>query len=106
MAETPRIYGDFRNYERIAWRADSSAGDEIDILWWRGDHMEQNSDTTLRFVRLLFYVALGGWFYVIGCWLGPNELTFHKLEGMTTADFVPIAQKYCAPVVREIKIYR
>ena len=68
--------------------------------------MEQQSDAKDRLVRLLFYAALAAWFYVIGFWLGPNELTFHKLEGMTTADFVPIVQKYCAPVVREMKIYQ
>jgi hypothetical protein len=68
--------------------------------------MENGSDARLRLIRVLFYAGLAGWFYVIGCWLGPNELTFHKLEGMTVADFVPIAKKYCVPAVREMKIYQ
>jgi hypothetical protein len=68
--------------------------------------MTESVDARRRFYRVMLNVALAGWFYVIGFWLGPNELTFHKLEGMTTADFAPIVEKYCVPAVREIKIYR
>ncbi len=67
--------------------------------------MDESSETFHRLLRVLFNVALAGWFYVIGFWLGPNELTFHKLEGMTAQDLVPIVQEYCVPVVREMKIY-
>jgi hypothetical protein len=64
------------------------------------------TETRWRTRRVLLNLALAVWFVGVAFWLGPHEIIFGKLRGLSVDDFVPIASKWCVPQVREIKLYQ
>ncbi|HEY4329464.1 MAG TPA: hypothetical protein VGN88_06990 [Phycisphaerae bacterium] len=56
-------------------------------------------------IRFLYYIALTAWFAVIAFWLGPHIILFHRLSGLSLADFAPVAEAHL-PVVLAIKRYQ
>jgi hypothetical protein len=54
----------------------------------------------------LLNIALVAWFLLIGFWLGPNLIMFHRLTWITADYFIPEVRSECEPVVREIKQYQ
>jgi hypothetical protein len=70
------------------------------------DASDDNREVQQRACRFLLAIILTAWFCVIGFWLGPHKILFGHFRAMKPGDFVPIAQQYCIPAVREIKIYQ
>lgn len=57
-----------------------------------------------RALRWLYYLGLALFLWLIGFYVGPSMLLFHKLTPLSAADLVPAAEAD-APVVEAIKQY-
>src|SRR5688572_4286961 len=55
--------------------------------------------------RLLYYAALVLLACPVAFYFGPNWFLFRKLTWITPADFAPVAQQECVPIVRAMKEY-
>jgi hypothetical protein len=64
------------------------------------------TEAAWRLKRLALNLGLAVWFIAIAFWLGPHEIIFGRLRGLSVDDFTPMAEKWCVPQVREIKIYQ
>ena len=57
-----------------------------------------------RLRRWIFNIALCLWFFAL-YFFGPNVILFGRLNGLTTADFVPMVKQNLAKIVRDMKEY-
>jgi hypothetical protein len=56
--------------------------------------------------RRAYYAALAGYFAAAAFYFGPNLIMFGKLTRLAPADFIPVVQERCVPVVRAMKQYQ
>jgi hypothetical protein len=67
---------------------------------------DTSTETRWRRIRVLLNLTLAAWIFALAFWLGPHEIIFGRLRGLSVDDLVPIASKWCVSQVREIKLYQ
>lgn len=56
--------------------------------------------------RMVYYAGLGAFFAAVALYVGPNLMLFGKPTWITPADFVPVVEEQCVPIVRAMKEYQ